>query len=303
MPLFLIFFLWGIVRAAVFGPARGYIGARVPVSSKASLMAVYATFLATSRGLGALTGGFVADRLSYAWDFYLAAMVAVLGGLLLVATFRTAPMFSPIRATSILSLDMGFVRGSAFRRPFAFQCAVAALYFWGSSTMSFLPLLATQVVGLKTAEVGILFMTSALVNAALLIPMGRLADRLGRKRLMITGLFVFGVGIAGLAFSRSYLYLFLSVGIQSLGGAMFAPAAVALVSDTIPPHLQGSAMGIYGAFEDVGVIAGAALSGLVWTAMGPAAVFLTGAVTSGLGALLTTALVSEPQVNSGGAGN
>ncbi len=46
--IFTIFLVWGIVRAAVFGPGRGYIGVNVPTEQKATFMAIYAASMSVS---------------------------------------------------------------------------------------------------------------------------------------------------------------------------------------------------------------------------------------------------------------
>ncbi len=159
--------------------------------------------------------------------------------------------------------------------------------------MNFLPLVATQVVGIKATEVGILFTIGGMVNAVLLIPMGRLADQKGKRVLMILGLLVSASGMAGIAFAQSFPWLIAFVMTNSLGGAMFSPAAVALLSDTVPAHWQSTAMGLYGACEDIGVIAGSALAGVVWTALGPPSTFLMSTMAAGLGAAICFGLVRD----------
>ena len=75
--IFTVFFFWGLVRAAVFGPGRGYIGATISLSHKATFMAIYATAMAVSRSLGSLASGFIADVLGYDWVFYAGAGIVL----------------------------------------------------------------------------------------------------------------------------------------------------------------------------------------------------------------------------------
>ncbi len=293
--IFLIFFIWGIVRAAIFGPGRGYIGNTAPLSKKATFMAILATTLAVSRSLGALMSGFVADTWGYDCNFFISSGIALLGGVAVVRGLRRIPLVKPrLPAASTAPTDGSLSPKSAYGyRPFAFQCTVAALNFLGMGTMTFLPLLATQVVGVKATEVGILFTIGGLVTAVSLIPLGRLADRKGKRVLMILGLLVSAASLAGLAFAKSFPWLIISVIIHSLGGAMFSPAAVALLSDIVPAHWQSTAMGIYGGCEDIGVIAGSALGGLVWSAWGPPSTFLIGTIAAGVGAAICFGFIRE----------
>src|SRR4051794_25383946 len=77
---------------------------------------------------------------------------------------------------------------------------------------------------------------------------GRLADLLGRRRLFITGLALFATSslLCGIAWSEASLIAFR--GIQGLGGALLAPAALSLLLTTFTEGRERNiALGIYGA--------------------------------------------------------
>ena len=90
--IFLIFLSWGIFRAAIFGPTRGYIGINVPFANKATFMAIYAATLAVSRSLGTLMSGFIADNLGYDWNFFVSTGISVIAGLLVVGGLQKIPL-------------------------------------------------------------------------------------------------------------------------------------------------------------------------------------------------------------------
>ncbi len=75
---------------------------------------------------------------------------------------------------------------------------------------------------------------------------------------------------------------------------MFSPAAVALLSENVPRHRQNTTMGVYGGCEDLGMIIGSALGGLVWSLLGPAPTFLfVGAIPAVAGALAAVTLLKK----------
>ncbi len=298
--LFLVFLFWGIVRAAIFGPARGYIGITSAPENKAMLIAVYMTFLTVSRSLGSLASGFVADSLGYNWDFYFSVSLSVLAGVLIAVGMRRFPLWKPVTAPASGAPASPAVarRSEVNYRPVVFQCLIAALFFMTLGINSFLPLLATEYAGVKATQVGILMFIGGGVSTLLFIPLGRLADRKDKKRMMVTGLLLSAAGLAGLAFAREYGMLILMVIICNTGFAMFTPAAVALLSNNVPDYWQGTAMGIYGAAEDVGIILGSSAGGFVWTAGGPVSLYLMGSAAGVLGALICLGFVKD-----GSAGN
>src|SRR5439155_12437830 len=98
----------------------------------------------------------------------------------------------------------------------------------------------------------------------------RLADLLGRRRLFVTGLALFSAAslLCGLAWSEGSLIAFRAL--QGLGGALLAPAALALLMTTFAEGRERNlALGVYGAASGsraaVGVLLGRVITSyLVW---------------------------------------
>ena len=93
---------------------------------------------------------------------------------------------------------------------------------------------------------------------------GRLADLLGRRRLFVAGLTLFALSslLCGLAWSEGSLIAFR--GVQGLGGALLAPAALSLLMTTFAEGRDRNlALGIYGAASGSGAAAGVLLGGLL----------------------------------------
>jgi EmrB/QacA subfamily drug resistance transporter len=95
---------------------------------------------------------------------------------------------------------------------------------------------------------------------------GRLADLLGRRRLLLVGLALFSFSslLCGLAWSESSLIAFRVA--QGLGAALLVPAALALLMTTFTEgHERNLALGIYGAAAGSGAAVGVLLGGLLTT--------------------------------------
>jgi EmrB/QacA subfamily drug resistance transporter len=93
---------------------------------------------------------------------------------------------------------------------------------------------------------------------------GRLGDLLGRRRIFVSGLAVFAASslLCGLAWSEASLIAFRSL--QGLGGAMLAPAALALLMTTFAEGRErNTALGIYGAAAGSGAAVGVLLGGVL----------------------------------------
>src|SRR5580765_5989350 len=93
---------------------------------------------------------------------------------------------------------------------------------------------------------------------------GRLADLLGRRRLFMTGVAVFTLGslLSGLAWSEGALIV--TRGLQGLGGALLAPAALSIVVTTFREGRERNiALGVWGAASGVGGAVGVLLGGVL----------------------------------------
>ena len=118
----------------------------------------------------------------------------------------------------------------------------------------------------------------ALTISALLLPMGRLSDLLGRKRVYLVGFgfFVVVALLAGLA--TSIVGLVLSRLLMGVGAAMTQATGMAIVVSAFPEVERGKALGLQMSAVGTGGVAGPALGGLVVSLVGWRGVFMVTAV-------------------------
>ncbi|MER5469922.1 MFS transporter [Streptomyces sp. NPDC002935] len=106
----------------------------------------------------------------------------------------------------------------------------------------------------------------ALVMAAFMATGGRLGDILGRRRLFIIGLMVYGVGSALTAVAPTVWALALGWSvIEGLGAAMVLPAMAALVAEAYTGRDRAVAYGVIGGLAGAGIAVGPLLGGWVTT--------------------------------------
>jgi len=87
--------------------------------------------------------------------------------------------------------------------------------------------------------------TYTIVAAALLIPAGRLADRVGRKRVFLASLVFFTVGSLSCALAPNVPLLITARFVQAIGGAMLTPSALALIMSAISIERRAWAIGVW----------------------------------------------------------
>lgn len=108
-----------------------------------------------------------------------------------------------------------------------------------------------------------------------LVPLwGRISDVLGRKRLFIAGIIIFGSASLLAAFSTSILWLIGARIIQAIGGSLITTNALAIITDAFPEGKRGTAMGMQAIMISGGAAVGPTLGGYLVTHFGWQAVFL-----------------------------
>jgi MFS family permease len=161
--------------------------------------------------------------------------------------------------------------------------------------VALLPLYLPIQQDFKLASVGqaTLLVTAMMIGYFLpSYPMGVLADRLSRTRLLTLGLAINGLGFVGLAFVPNYAAALVCVVLAGFGGSFFHPAATAMVARLFPVG-TGRAFGLMGIGASVGFFAGPIYAGWRAETAGWRAPVLELGVAGLLGALAFAWLAQE----------
>ncbi|MEG3638828.1 MFS transporter [Magnetococcus sp. PR-3] len=144
----------------------------------------------------------------------------------------------------------------------------------------------------STFEIGVLMGVYSLMQFLFSPLWGRLSDRVGRRPVLIIGLFgsAFSYLIYGLA--ESLIVLILSRALAGFMGANIA-AAQAAMADLTPPEKRAQAMGIIGAAFSLGFVLGPAMGGYLAAEFGISAAPLAAAAITGINAVAALFLLSE----------
>ena len=97
---------------------------------------------------------------------------------------------------------------------------------------------------------------------------GALSDRVGRKRLIVGGMWVQAIGIAVIGGSTAFAGFAAGAVLLGAGTAMVYPTLLAAIGDVAHPSWRASSVGVYRLWRDLGYAVGAVLAGLVADAFG-----------------------------------
>lgn len=124
-----------------------------------------------------------------------------------------------------------------------------------SSVNVALPIIQKEF-GINAIELNWIAMSFLLAIAVLLLPMGRIGDIFGRKKVFVGGLGVYTLGSALAVFSNGLALLLFSRVLQGIGSAMFVASGLPILTSIFPPQKRGKAIGIYAAAVYIGLSVG-----------------------------------------------
>jgi MFS family permease len=262
-------FVLAALGAAIWPAGRGYFVRAVPVRSKGLAVAAFAVMIASGMSVGGFLSGAIVGSGGFGAVFWtLAAVTAAIGAVAIPRLRFTPPgpppaaggAGPPARARGIITPPVLTVG--------AIVALVAGAY---GSVLSFVPLLMAKA-GLPAGRVGAVFGVGTAASLLILPFAGHFADR-ARRRTMIGALAAYALAIAALAVARGFWPVLLATTLMFLSRWAGDPAMVALLSDVVPPHLQGRAQGLHVIAFDLGLVGAPAIAGALWDRWGPPATF------------------------------
>jgi MFS family permease len=167
---------------------------------------------------------------------------------------------------------------------------VVTIFTLGKTSEVFL-ILRVQELGVAVAAIPLLYLSFNGVSALLSTPLGIMADRIGKRTMILTSYVFFAVIFLGFAFATSQLHgwlLFLAFGVFV---AMNEGVQRAYVATMIKPEIMATGYGIYHTIVGLAALPSAIIGGALWEHFGAQALFLYGAAMALLASLLLTGLL------------
>jgi EmrB/QacA subfamily drug resistance transporter len=139
-----------------------------------------------------------------------------------------------------------------------------------------------------------------LVFAGLLFTFGVIGDKVGRKRMLMIGLALFGIASLLSAYSRTPEQLIFARAAMGLGGAAVMPQTLSIISNVFEPAERARAIGLWATAVGIGVATGPVLGGLLLDHFWWGSVFLINVPVTILGAIAAAILVPESRNREAG---
>ena len=244
-------------------------------------IAIYQGTFIFSVGLGPFPGGLLAEHFGLAAPFLFAGLGAFLATI--VAWFAvqetrdmarssagasavTVSFFAQIRT---LTRNVGYVLVSMI----SLMNAVVRT----GGLFAIIPLLATARLGSSVSAIGFGMMLGSIAGLFSSYPAGWLADRYGRKAVIVPVTLVSGLSMVLFCFAPSYSWFVAACIVWGVAIAAGGAAPAAYAADTAPPGMNAAAMSTFRMTGDFGYVVGPLLLGFIADLYGPVVALLSGA--------------------------
>ena len=276
-----------IMKIDLAGPKQR--GLAMGLNEAAGYMAVSVTALLT---------GYIAARSGLRPEpFYLGIAYAVLGLGLSTFAVRETRHYAAFEAANHRAADDALDEGlstrevfiqTSFAEPSLSAASQAGLVnnlndgmAWGLLPLFF------AAAGISVGSIGVLVAIYPAVWGLGQLVTGAWSDRVGRKRLIVAGMWVQAVAIGLIASGEEFAMWAWAMALLGVGTALVYPTLLAAVGDVAHPRWRASAVGVYRMWRDTGFAVGALLAGIIADVIDPpAAIWTVAFLTAASGTLV-----------------
>ncbi|SFU34204.1 Major Facilitator Superfamily protein [Alicyclobacillus macrosporangiidus] len=260
--------LYGCGAASVWPAALTHFGQRIGGAKAESLAQAFIPWMS---GTGI---GMFAPNLLLHIRYGTLTVLGLMASILVVSAWAIRPENRSGTPSLRREVLLARVLGRKLR-PFLLPMVLQTLVI-GTIT-PFLALFGVRSLHLHTWAYALFLIATGAITVALLIPLGRVSDRMGKLPVLSIAFLASAAGVAVLSMCRSWERALVPAAVFAAGfGAVF-PTWNALFMDAVPHWLHTRAVGLFTAVEDSGTALGPFIGGLAWQGLGASGPFLVAA--------------------------
>lgn len=233
-------------------------------------------------------GGLELSLKTYQWLVVVGVVPAVLA--VLVLLFFVREQRKPL--SSGVGSQVGFRGVGGFDTRFKLFLAIMAVFTLGNSS-DFFVILRAQNLGSSVIYVVLMLVVFNIAYAVTSLPAGMLSDRLGRRRVITLGWFIYALVYLGFALASGLWQVWLLFAGYGLYYGTVEGVARAFVADLVPEEKRGTAYGLYHGVVGLTLLPASLIAGWLWQAYSPAAPFHFGAGLAFIAMLGIMTLIRE----------
>jgi MFS family permease len=227
----------------------------------------------------------------FRWLILVGIIPAVLAVIVLQFMVAERKKEKAAAAASGNGLSFSGIRGS-FSKRFWIFLAIMFVFTLGNSS-DFFVILRAQNLGAPLLQVVLMLVLFNATYAGVSMPMGILSDKLGRRKVIILGWFIYSLAYLGFAVSSSIWQIYALFAFYGIYYGIVEGVARAFIADLAPADKRGTAFGLYHGVVGLTLVVASLIAGVLWDNVSTAAPFYVGAGLAFLAMLGIIAFVRE----------
>jgi DHA1 family multidrug resistance protein-like MFS transporter len=263
-----LYIFHGIADAFV-GPARmAFISSASAQASEATVFGVMSLDWTIGGTIAPPISGFLSEKIGWHIPLIIASIMFFLGLIPIALIKEETPHVKPLDSPEIRSMGIPFITAFYY---FMYNFLTNSAQ---SMVGTMLPLFLNNELNTTITSIGLFFTASNIIGSIVQVPGGLLADRYGRKKMIVMLLLPipFLYWLWGIV-DKWYAYLLIYVISKGLLN-MLSPASLAIVSEVFPKEQKGFAFGLVMACTRLSSAAGPLLGGYLYGTIGPSSPFI-----------------------------
>lgn len=181
---------------------------------------------------------------------------------------------------------------SVLSKNFRVYLLILILFTFGNSSDAFL-ILKARDAGVAVIFVPLLWVVLHFVKMTTSIPGGVWSDRVGRRKVIITGWLVYALIYLGFGFSSEIFHIWILFALYGIYFGLTEGVEKAFVSDLVDKEFHGTAFGFYHLAVGLAAFPSSVIFGFIWQKLGSEVAFIYGASLAGLASILLLSFVTE----------
>lgn len=162
---------------------------------------------------------------------------------------------------------------------FKFFVAIVTLFTLGNSSDVFL-ILRAQQIGISPYMIPLIYLMFNLIYSLSAIPAGIVADRFGRKRMILIGFLLFAIVYYGFAVVKDTRIIWVLFGFYGIFMGLTEGIQKAFLATIIPSDFKATAFGVYNTAIGLAMLPASIIGGWLWDNVSPSATFYLGSITA-----------------------
>lgn len=206
---------------------------------------------------GIITSLLLFQWLGYQSLFLMAAVPSIIGACMIFVLIKERETKDIYKGFSFKELDSNFIM----------FLVLSSIFAIGNFSYSFL-LVYAKNLGFETFFVPVLYLIFTIVASLMALPFGRVADKIGRKKVLILAYFFFGLMCLGFISVQSIILVILLFVLYGLHLAAIEPVQKTLVSELAPTNYRASTLGAFQMIVGLASLPAGLIAGFFWESTG-----------------------------------